>query len=102
MARVKLARNLRWGGAPHARGDVLDVDDATAERWAENGLATPARGRVARQRAPGQLPEDFPGIRALREAGIGSFEDLREINDLTSILGIGEATAMEIRNALRD
>ena len=39
------------------------------------------------------LPADFPGLRALHEAGIQTYEQVRAIEDLTSIKGIGNATA---------
>lgn len=49
----------------------------------------------------GDLPADFPGYDALREAGIGTYETLRNAGELTSITGIGKATARQITDALR-
>lgn len=49
----------------------------------------------------GALPADFPGYDALREAGIGTYETLREVGDLAGVKGIGKATESKIREALR-
>jgi len=49
----------------------------------------------------GALPEDFPGYDALREAGIGTYETLRETGDIASVKGIGKAPESKIREALR-
>lgn len=48
----------------------------------------------------GPLPDDFPGRAALADAGITSYGKLRRVDDLTSIAGIGDVTAGEIKAAL--
>lgn len=48
----------------------------------------------------GKLPEDFPGFKALEEAGITTYAQVRKAGDLTEIKGIGDATAASIAAAL--
>jgi DNA uptake protein ComE-like DNA-binding protein len=51
----------------------------------------------------GSLPDDFPGVEKLRAADITSYGKLRPIaerGELTSVEGIGEATAKKINEAL--
>lgn len=50
----------------------------------------------------GHLPEDFPGYAALAEAGINTYGQLRKIEDVTSVPGIGPATAEKIAEALKN
>lgn len=102
MPKVKLARSTRYRGVRRAAGDVVEVDDTTAERWQENGLATAQAAGGKAQGKGGKLPEGFPGLAALNEAGIATRKDLAKVEDLTSIPGVGEATAAEIKAALSD
>lgn len=49
------------------------------------------------------LPEDFPGLKALAQAGITSFTALSELEgDYTSVRGVGDTTAGEIDTYLQD
>ena len=48
------------------------------------------------------LTDDFPGVKALRKAGVETIQQLREIEDVTTIDGIGEGTAKEIAAKLAD
>lgn len=48
----------------------------------------------------GPLPDDFPGVTALRDAGIKTYAQLRAAGDVTQIPGIGDATAAKIKAAL--
>ncbi len=48
------------------------------------------------------LPVDFPGHAALAAEGITTFAQVREVEDLTSIAGIGEVTAEKIAEAMED
>lgn len=50
----------------------------------------------------GKLPEDFPGHAALEAAGITTYAKARAVSDLTTIPGIGEATAAAITEALKE
>lgn len=47
-----------------------------------------------------ELPVDFPGKLALEQAGITTYEQVRAVDDLTQITGIGAATAAKIEEAL--
>jgi phage terminase Nu1 subunit (DNA packaging protein) len=47
------------------------------------------------------LPDDFPGRRALEEAGVESMAELLEIEDLRSVRGIGPATERKIMERLQ-
>lgn len=46
------------------------------------------------------LPDDFPARDALILAGLMTVEDVAAHNDLTTLEGIGKATATKIRAAL--
>lgn len=48
----------------------------------------------------GALPDDFPGVSALRDAGITSYGKLRMYGDVTEVPGIGAATEAKIKAAL--
>ncbi len=49
----------------------------------------------------GKLPEGFPGLAALSEAGVTSYGKLRTLKgDYTSIPGVGDATAAKIKEEL--
>jgi len=48
----------------------------------------------------GKLPEGFPGYAALDAAGIHTYAQVRKVDDLTTIDGIGAATAAKIEEAL--
>lgn len=58
---------------------------------------------VIEARAPaGPLPDDFPGASELRAAGVASIARVLEVDDLTSIDGVGPATAEAIQDRLRE
>lgn len=50
----------------------------------------------------GALPADFPGYDVLRDAGIGTYETLREVGDPSAVKGVSKATAAKISQALDD
>lgn len=50
----------------------------------------------------GDLPDDFPGVKRLREAGVESFGDLLRTEDLQEIDGIGPKTEQRILDALEE
>jgi hypothetical protein len=49
---------------------------------------------------PDELPEDFPGRKALIEAGITTLSQVRQLENVTDIPGIGEVKAAQIAEAL--
>lgn len=50
----------------------------------------------AERAADEDIPDDFPGRRALAGAGIETFRDLAELEDLTDVKGVGPKTAAAI------
>lgn len=52
--------------------------------------------------ANGRLPSSFPGYHALRSAGIETVSGLFDIEDYTTIKGVGAATDRAIRAALAE
>lgn len=50
--------------------------------------------------ATDELPEDFPGRKALIEAGITTLSQVRQLENVTDIPGIGEVKAAQIAEAL--
>jgi len=73
--------------------------DAEAERLRLEAEAETVRKVEAFESSA--LPEDFPGLAALKEAGVLTFGQLRVVESLTSIKGIGEATATEVMAAAK-
>ncbi|MCK9494144.1 MAG: helix-hairpin-helix domain-containing protein [Dehalococcoidia bacterium] len=90
-------------------------------RWGAQivGLDSPRQGEAALKRIGAELleafsgaaaaeieaddtpiPDDFPGVRALRAAGLETMTDLLEVEELRAIPGIGPATESRIRRAL--
>lgn len=49
---------------------------------------------------PEMIPDDFPGFRALVNAGIETMEALRGMDDFTQVKGIGEKTAERLEEAV--
>jgi hypothetical protein len=48
----------------------------------------------------GPLPDDFPGVSALRDADLDTYGKVRAYGDVTDVPGIGAATAAKIKAAL--
>lgn len=64
-------------------------------------LSSDAERIVANTRQQ-EIPEDFPEAATLRAAGIELFAELIDLEDLTSLPGIGPAKAKLIKGALRE
>lgn len=58
------------------------------------------KGLVDEDRDPNALPDDFPGFKVLEAAGITTVDDLKAVEDLTEIDGIGAKTVEQITEAL--
>ena len=99
---------LAGAGATISPEDVekYGLDDSYRAVEEEEVAETPANDEnpEAVEEAPkplrGKLPEDFPGFKALEEAGITTYAQVRKAGDLTEIKGIGDATAASIAAAL--
>jgi hypothetical protein len=57
---------------------------------------------VAEPQLSDDLPEDFPGLAALTDAGLSTYAAVRGVEDLTTIPGIGKVTAEKIAAALEE
>lgn len=90
-------RNLPGAIAPRLVGvdDARDVQAilAPAVDDALRSIVTKANDRVA----DNTLPREIPGYRQLRTAGIETLDALLDIEDLTSIPGIGPARSERMR-----
>ena len=81
----------------------MAMREACDERGFFTGSLETAGAMEEVELSPGpvdELPADFPGHAALDAAGLTTLTQVREIEDLTSIAGIGEATAEKITEAL--
>jgi predicted flap endonuclease-1-like 5' DNA nuclease len=97
--KLVMLTQTRWKGQSLRKGDVVAVDDVTAERWQRFGIAKPAREKNSMSTP---LPKDFPAADLLNAAGYSTLEQLQSASDddLTAIRGIGAATAKAIRERL--
>ena len=81
-----------------AEGDA--DNDAVAETDADDD-ATESEEPAASDEADG-FPENFPRASRLQNAGVTSLAELREVDDLEAIEGIGPSYAEDIRSALEE
>ncbi|PSQ73227.1 MAG: 30S ribosomal protein S1 [Bacteroidetes bacterium QH_9_64_21] len=91
---------------PEAAEETADTaDDAEASDETDDASDTAAEEdessdeEAASDETPG-LPEDFPRASRLESAGVDSVAELRDLDDLTELNGIGPAYAEEISEAL--
>lgn len=92
-ARSGRSKNSQSGGI----AAMTEVEGTLGAK--ENNTAAPQTDES--QTPPrGKLPADFPGHAALEAAGITTYGQLRKVSDLTTITGIGEATASKIEEAM--
>lgn len=78
---------------PHCASPNLDTDPECYDCGKSLGV----------EQLKGKLPDGFPGKAALVEAGYDTYAKTRKLHEsgeLTSVLGIGEATASSIEEAL--
>ena len=102
------------------RAVLLGIPGAWSARVV--GLGTPAEGLVLMRKLadevvegvaasadtfeiedsfqPELIPDDFPGVKHLRIAGITTMEQLRGFDDFTIVKGIGEKTAERMEQAV--
>lgn len=97
--RIKILERAGW----YVDEEATAERGANAEREADEGAFLNEKASGGLQ--PTRLPDDFPGILALRKARINTYAQLREFvaaNELTDIKGIGDTTADEINAAIAD
>ena len=79
--------------------ETADASDAEAEEDTDASAEEPAGDDDTFDEASG-FPENFPRVSRLESAGVNSLAELREVDDLTELDGIGSAYAEEISEAL--
>jgi predicted flap endonuclease-1-like 5' DNA nuclease len=92
QARAGRSKNSESGGI----ASMEEIEDEAASETVETSDGE------SKKSLRGKLPEDFPGRVALEAAGITTYGQLRELDDLTALDGIGDATAAKIHKALED
>jgi small subunit ribosomal protein S1 len=78
-----------------------DADAADEATDADEGDADEAPADTAFDESSG-FPENFPRVSRLENAGVHSIAELREIDDLTELDGIGASYAEDIENGLAE
>jgi hypothetical protein len=94
--KVKFIKPGAGYGYAHFVGDVTEIDDIEAAKLVADGIcaiAEPVEGGCL-------LPEDLPFRKILESAGISDIDALKAVEDLTTIKGIGEASAKAIADYL--
>lgn len=98
MAEVQFTKTKKFNGKWRHVGETLEVNEADLERLqgcVELTLDPDGDLVETEVKDPDLLQEDFPFRRLLLEAGYPTVDSL-PIDDLTSIKGIGEASAKTI------
>lgn len=83
-----------------AKAAQLEAEKKLAAAGGDTSAPAPAPAATTKS---GPLPDDFPGVTNLRDAGITTYAKVRAVADkdeLTTIPGIGQATADKIKAAL--
>jgi predicted flap endonuclease-1-like 5' DNA nuclease len=92
MAKKKgKLKKLYFEKAPPGTGYFANHVHLVPEKMAKEFV----KGGYARQTTQ-TLPEDLPGREAFIAAGIETLDEIKELDDLTELKGIGEATAEEV------
>lgn len=79
-------------------GDVTDIEEKQAKELIRFGFAEPYESEVGDS---SDLPPGIPGRKVLVDLNL-SLEDLKSIDDLTELNGIGAPTAAKIKQFLED
>lgn len=114
--RLRFKENVCYGGVnfgPHYEQREAEVREDWAKYFIRQGKAEEVTGPAADELGPipetdpdpgpedpNRIPEDFPGAKALADAGVTTFDALDEIEDLTAVKGIGPKLAEQIEAAL--
>ena len=93
LARPAIAENARDGRPMAGRSGQHGFQPE--DDGAGGGRGDPSRGGRLEECAD-RLPPEFPGLRALTAAGIETFSDLRSLEDVSEIKGIGPKLARRI------
>lgn len=107
--KAKLKARVRPEPEVVEEAPPADVEEEPAAAGVEEPAPEEAEeepGAADEEEAPAEpagaapLPEDFPGHRPFTEAGIETVEEVRALDDVKEIKGIGPKTAEKIREAL--
>ena len=85
--------------------DTADEDTAEEETADEGTAETDADSDEAEAAGFDEtagFPENFPRVSRLKNAGVNSIAELREIDDLTELDGIGSSYAEDIEDGLAE
>jgi hypothetical protein len=101
-AKTTIAYDNGDGTGSHTAkpGDTFELDEKKYPESYKHLLESGDAEETTRKSGP--LPDDFPGRAALETAGIDTYGKLRQAGDVTSVPGIGEATAKKIAAELKD
>ncbi|MFB6246963.1 MAG: 30S ribosomal protein S1 [Salinibacter sp.] len=80
--------------------DQAEAPESDAEETSEDAAAE-AEADTAFDESAG-FPENFPRVSRLKNAGVHSITDLREVDDLTELDGIGASYAEDIEDGLAE
>jgi len=86
-------------GYAYFAGDTAEFEEKTAHELMSLGFAKPVYN-IESQNGYSDLPDDIPGRKLLIAANIKTMEDLRSINNITDIEGIGKTVAGFIKGYL--
>jgi hypothetical protein len=87
---------VRTGRAEYVQESEGADDGGAEEQVASGGSDEGVVDGGVSQGEVDVLPDDLPGLRALHAAGIATWGQLAAIDDLTTVKGIGAATAAQI------
>jgi hypothetical protein len=93
----------QYGGSREADVHPDEVANYTNGGWVPvaGAAASSQSGNAVKS---GKLPDNFPGVISLRDAGLTTYESLasKSLENLTAIKGIGNATGSAILAALAE
>lgn len=97
--KVKLLKPTTWG-KPLKVGDECNVDDATARRWMNKGIAEPV-GELpeAQDDRRGDVPDNLP-----KELAVMNYAELRELakeNEIPGYSKMNKETLLEALSSLQ-
>jgi small subunit ribosomal protein S1 len=96
----------RAEAAEQAAQEALEEDDeATEEAPADTAGAEESASEEEEESAFDEsagFPENFPRVSRLENAGVNSLAELRDVDDLTELDGIGASYAEDIEDGLKE
>lgn len=90
---VRVINTVKFKGEYHIPGEESAVFEVTATERKQLGSLVEDHDGDAPEVVESDLPDNLPGRAVLIEAGYASLDAIAEVEDLTSIDGIGAKTA---------